>query len=423
MSKEDFAPPSKSFVFGEMAVKAAIEELNMWSRMWFANKDQKEKLKVNKQEKLGEILIEGLSRLKGTGLKVLQNLAIDEEMIPPAMLRKVEQSFSQVTPMNSFLVKRILREELNDEFENLFEKFDFKALAAGSIGQVHRATLINGREVAIKIQYPHVKTDFQNEMNWLQKMSIYIEHPLLRNSIKSVTLQMLEEIDFCKEATNAKNFKVILGNSPFVLPGVVEEISGENLVGYEFLDGLPVIEVFQNEARVSERLCQNIYDFFFCSFFDHGILYADPHPGNFLQLVDGKMGVVDFGLVQSDLPDSIRNLFKGLLFPNRVSEKEVLQCYISLGAEIHDDQKEEFLNEVIRPFRKISQSMVKEDSFDFKNSNQLVKSFRQVILSQISNEKLNNFNSDLSLIHKSIQSLYLMLGKFKARIKTQTIFY
>jgi predicted unusual protein kinase regulating ubiquinone biosynthesis (AarF/ABC1/UbiB family) len=199
-------------------------------------------------------------------------------------------------------MRRVIEEDLEEPIEEIFSSFQQEPIAAASIGQVYRATLADdGREVAVKVQYPGVagavRADLQNLdmiMRLLKRMTPGLDVKALTQEIRE---RIVEELDYELEAQNQRSLARIFAGHPFiVVPDVVGSLSRERVMVSEYVSGVGFEELKQRSQAERDRLGEIVFRFFLGCLYRHRQFSGDPHPGNFMLLPDGRVAFLDFGL-------------------------------------------------------------------------------------------------------------------------------
>jgi predicted unusual protein kinase regulating ubiquinone biosynthesis (AarF/ABC1/UbiB family) len=198
-------------------------------------------------------------------------------------------------------MRKVIEQELDDDLGELFASFDEEAIAAASIGQVYRATLHDGRDVAVKVQYPGVAAAVRADMQNLGLIMRVVKRMTPGLDVKAVTeeirLRIDEELDYELEAQNQRSLARIFRGHPFiVVPDVVTRMSRERVIVSEFVEGTGFEELKDYPQAERDRLGEIIFRFFFGCLCRHHQFSGDPHPGNFLLQADGRVAFLDFGL-------------------------------------------------------------------------------------------------------------------------------
>ena len=253
-------------------------------------------------------LVDQLSRMRGAAMKVGQMLSmvefdgLDEEQ-QEELQSKLATLRDGIPPVPFSRLEKLLKKELGGPLTSVFSDFDQRALAAASIGQVHRATTVDGDEVVVKVQYPGVaeavETDLRNAMLLL---------PLVRRlapglDAKAMAAEMreriAEELDYELEAQNQRRIERLMRGHPFItVPRVYTGLSSRRVLVSEYIEG----ERFQAVRRAAEderdRYGEIVFRFFFGLLYRDRIALGDPHPGNYLLRPDGHVCFLDFGLLR-----------------------------------------------------------------------------------------------------------------------------
>src|SRR6185436_9533620 len=198
-------------------------------------------------------------------------------------------------------MRKVIESELGGPLKEHFAEFDSEAIAAASIGQVYRATLHDGREVAVKVQYPGVAAAVRADMQNLGLIMRVVKRMTPGLDVKAVTeeirLRIDEELDYELEAQNQRSLARIFRGHPFiVVPDVVTRMSRERVIVSEFVEGTGFEQLKGYPQEERDRLGEIIFRFFFGCLCRHHQFSGDPHPGNFLLLDDGRVAFLDFGL-------------------------------------------------------------------------------------------------------------------------------
>ncbi|MEV6773697.1 AarF/ABC1/UbiB kinase family protein [Nocardia sp. NPDC051030] len=248
-------------------------------------------------------MFEVLGELKGCAAKLGQLLAIYELGLPPELAEPYGIALSRLQdsmpPMLPATVHEALTASLGSDWRAQFRQFDDRRAASASIGQVHRAIWHDGRTVAVKIMYPGARAAVLSDLDQLRRMSTLASVFVPNADVRAVTEQLAEcvrgELDFAAEADHQRTFAAAYADDPdFVVSSVV--LQRGDVIITEWLDGIPLTRLVDSGAQPErDRVGMLALRFVFSSPDRTGLLYCDPHPGNFRVLPDGRLGVVDFG--------------------------------------------------------------------------------------------------------------------------------
>jgi predicted unusual protein kinase regulating ubiquinone biosynthesis (AarF/ABC1/UbiB family) len=198
-------------------------------------------------------------------------------------------------------MRAVIERELEDDLSEIFASFDEEPIAAASIGQVYRATLHDGRDVAVKVQYPGVaaavRADMQN-LGLIMRLAKRLTPGLDAKAVtEEIRLRIDEELDYELEAQNQRSLARIFRGHPFiVVPDVVTRLSRERVLVSEFVEGTGFEQLKGYPQAERDRIGEIVFRFFMGCLYRHHQFSGDPHPGNFLLQADGRVAFVDFGL-------------------------------------------------------------------------------------------------------------------------------
>ena len=271
-----------------------------------------EQISAQLMAKSAEQLFAVLGELKGGAMKFGQALSVFEAAIPDEFAAPFRESLvklqSAAPPMPAADVHRMLAEQLGRGWRERFREFDETPAAAASIGQVHRAVWRDGREVAVKVQYPGAEEALRSDLRQLSRMSRIIQ-PLvpgleIKPLIAELRERMEEELDYRDEADNQRIFAAAYdGDDKVKVPRVVG--SAPRAMITEWVTGRRLSDVIRSGTQEErDRAAGLLAEFHYSAPARVGLLHADPHPGNFQILDDGRLMVLDFGAV-ARLPDGL----------------------------------------------------------------------------------------------------------------------
>ncbi len=256
-------------------------------------------------EKAAHQLFTVLGELKGGAMKVGQALSVLEAAIPDEFGEPYREALTKLQkdapPLPANRVHRVLDAQLGTKWRNRFSSFDDTPVASASIGQVHKAVWSDGRVVAVKIQYPGADEALRADLKTMQRMVSVLKQLSPGADVQGVVDELVErtemELDYRLEADNQRTFAKAYQDHPhFAVPHIVA--SAPKVVIQEWIDGLPMAQIIRNgttEQRdlIGTRLIELTFD----APRRVQMMHGDAHPGNFMLLPDGRLGVIDFGAV------------------------------------------------------------------------------------------------------------------------------
>ncbi|MFI6879513.1 ABC1 kinase family protein [Streptomyces sp. NPDC050400] len=318
------------------------------------------------QQRTADQLFKVLGELKGGAMKFGQALSVFESALPEevagpyrAALTKLQEA---APPMPTRTVHTVLEERLGEQWRELFREFDDKPSAAASIGQVHRAVWHDGRQVAVKVQYPGAGEALLSDLNQLGRFARLLGPLIPGMDIKPLIAELRdrvsEELDYALEAQAQQAHAEEFADDPdVVVPQVVHQ--SEQVLVTEWIDGTPLAEVIGSGSQEQrDRAGQLLARFLFSGPARTGLLHADPHPGNFRLLPDGKdgwrLGVLDFGTVDrlpGGLPDPIGTSLRLTIEGDATAVYELLreEGFVKESIELEPDAVLDYLLPIIEP--------------------------------------------------------------------------
>lgn len=248
-----------------------------------------------------------IEELGPTFVKLAQMLSNRPDIIPPQLIAQFSKLQSDVQVFSHKTAMKILEKQLDDKIDAYFEFFDSMPIGAASIGQVYRARLKDGRDVVVKIQRPGVVKKVKTDLSLLREFISITENYFVQNGILNPldivdTFEeiMLQELDYNAEANNICHFrKIYKYNRKFIVPNVLRELSGKQVLVMEFVSGCKVDdeETIKSWGLKTNKIANNLIQIYLSQIFENGYFHGDPHPGNVLVQPNGKLALIDFGMM------------------------------------------------------------------------------------------------------------------------------
>ena len=263
-------------------------------------------------EKAAGQLFAVLGELKGGAMKVGQALSVLEAAIPEEFGAPYREALTKLQkdapPLSAPKVHRVLDGQLGTKWRDRFASFDDTPVASASIGQVHKGVWADGREVAVKIQYPGADEALRADLKTMRRMTSVLKQLAPGADVQAVVDELIErtemELDYRLEANNQRAFaKAYEGHPHFLIPHIVG--SAPKVVVSEWVAGKPMAEIISKGTQAERDLCgTRLFELTFDAPARVGMMHGDAHPGNFMLAPDGRMIVIDFGAV-APLPDGL----------------------------------------------------------------------------------------------------------------------
>jgi predicted unusual protein kinase regulating ubiquinone biosynthesis (AarF/ABC1/UbiB family) len=262
---------------------------------------------ARRQVETAKQIVAVLGTMKGAAMKLGQVMSfLDIGLVPEEHREEFQHELAKLrdaAPTVSFKqMRRVIEEDLEDPLDEVFASFDEEPIAAASIGQVYRAQLAgDGREVAVKVQYPGVgaavRADLQNLdmiMRLLKRMTPGLDVKAVAEEIRE---RIVEELDYELEAQNQRSLARIFAGHPFIyVPDVISRLCRERVLVAEFVSGVGFEDLKSYPQGDRDRIGEIVFRFFLGCLYRHRQFSGDPHPGNFLLMEDGRLAFLDFGL-------------------------------------------------------------------------------------------------------------------------------
>ncbi len=347
-------------------------------------------------DKAAQQLFTVLGELKGGAMKVGQALSVMEAAIPEQYGKPYREALTKLQkdapPLPAAKVHRVLDAQLGTKWRDRFTSFDDKPMASASIGQVHKAVWSDGREVAVKIQYPGADEALRADLKTMQRMVSVLKQLSPGADIEGVVDELIErtemELDYRLEADNQRAFAKAYRDHPhFVVPAVVA--SAPKVVVAEWIDGIPMSVIIREGTQEQRDLMgTRLFELTYDAPRRLEMMHGDAHPGNFMLMPDGRMGVIDFGAV-APLPGGIPvDLGLAVRYALAKDYDRLLPTlekigFIQRGEQVSADDVDDMLRQYVEPLevevfhytRKWLQKMAAEN---MDRSVQQIKTVRQM---------------------------------------------
>lgn len=295
-------------------------------------------------------LREALGSLKGPLMKVAQILSTIPDALPKEYAEELAALQADAPSMGWLFVKRRMRSELGDGWEDKFESFDKKACSAASLGQVHQARY-NNEKVAVKLQYPDMDSAINADLNQLKLVfSLYerIDSAISTKDIHSeLSDRLKEELDYHREALNMQLYRLMLaGENEVVLPEPIKELSTSRILTMRWVEGQKLMKYLEAEPSQEDRnkVAVNMFRTWYVPFYYYGVIHGDPHLGNYSIGENLKINLMDFGSIRVFRPEfvgGVIDLYRAL----RDGDNELaVHAYSQWGFDGLDKEAIEILN-------------------------------------------------------------------------------
>jgi predicted unusual protein kinase regulating ubiquinone biosynthesis (AarF/ABC1/UbiB family) len=296
----------RSATIGRLAAGQAVRQFGTRAANLARGDEASEAALARRQVETAEQIVAVLGTMKGAAMKLGQVMSfLDVGLVAEEYREEFQRKLAELrdsAPQVSFKeMRKVIEAEYEEPLEEIFAEFETEPIAAASIGQVYRATLHDGRTVAVKVQYPGVagavRADLKNLgmiMRLLSRMAPGLD---VQGIAQEIRLRIDEELDYELEAANQRAMARIFRGHPFVyVPDVIGSLSRERVMVSEFVTGTGFEELKHSDADHRNRIAEIVFRFYFGCMYRHHQFSGDPHPGNFMLLADGRVAFLDFGL-------------------------------------------------------------------------------------------------------------------------------
>jgi predicted unusual protein kinase regulating ubiquinone biosynthesis (AarF/ABC1/UbiB family) len=296
-----------------------------------------------------------LGGLKGPLMKVAQFLSTVPDALPPEYAAELAQLQANAPPMGWSFVRRRMSAELGPDWEKKFAEFGHEAAAAASLGQVHRARLADGMEVACKLQYPDMPSVVEADLRQLRlALSVYhrMDNAIQNEEIyKELSERLREELDYLREASQMRLYGLMLkGIEEATVPSPVPEFSTRRLLTMTWLPGRGLQRVIDEDPpqEVRDTVARSLFSAWYIPLYRYGVIHGDPHLGNYQVRADNGINLLDFGAIRVFKPHFLRGVIDLFEAIRDNDEAKAQHAYEGWGFVGLSKEKIEVLNQWAR---------------------------------------------------------------------------
>lgn len=296
-------------------------------------------------------LAKDIQDLGPTFVKLGQLLSTQSDYIPPKFRKELEKLQDDTDAVEFSEIADVIYHELGEKADDLFKGVDLQPLASASLAQVHRATLKDGQEVVVKVQRPGIRKQMLEDFEVLENVSIildkyYGKNYNFRENLLQVKKHLMLELNYEHEAENLNNFhKLFSKYENLIVPRYNEKLTTSKVIVMEYIEGVSLSQVndFLNEKYNVEELADNLLLAYLEQILNVGLVHADPHPGNLKLTSEGKIALIDFGMIMR-VPIMMREkLAKLILALAEKRSKDAAKISSTIGIKQDDFDYDSYL--------------------------------------------------------------------------------
>lgn len=427
MTKIPSTQLARAGVVGSTAVKMGMGKLKAKAKRPFLSSTAQAHDKLQREDAEAELLFKAITQLRGTAVKLAQMLGMESEVLPERVRQELSKSYHQIPPLNRVLVRKVVQQELGKVPEKLFKSFDSSAMAAASLGQVHRAVTNDDEPIAVKVQYPGIHVTIDSDMQLLGtlvsggtkliKKDLRPNEEIVKQSLSEIAERLREETDYINEADNTRWFNEHLKMEGVETPAVFDEYSSQRVITTELMAGMHLDEWLATHPSQAQRdrAAQHIYNVYFHSATQLKRLHADPNPGNYLFKENGDIVLIDFGCVKTlsdnfvaHIPSLLHAFYEG-------NYEKIVGAYSDMGMKITTNSKDDY-DTVLRPFGEWISLPFQGEFFDFKENTDYTVKGRNLIQEMAHMPSFETVEEDFIFFDRTIYGLFKIFEQLEAKV-------
>jgi predicted unusual protein kinase regulating ubiquinone biosynthesis (AarF/ABC1/UbiB family) len=277
-------------------------------------------------ERNAKLVRDALGRLKGPLMKVAQVMSTVPDLLPPEFAKELSELQANAPPMGSGFVRRRMAAELGPDWQARFKSFELEAAAAASLGQVHRAVDLDGRALAVKLQYPEMESALESDLSQMRTLlsigrTVYGAIDTSEISAE-VTERLREELDYAREAKHMALYRGFFdARDDISVPEPIFGLSSKRLLTMEWLEGRGLLSFKTADQETRDRIARLLFEAWWTPMTRLGVIHGDPHLGNYTFSDDaGRLNLLDFGCVRIFPPafvGGVVDLYRALIAEDR----------------------------------------------------------------------------------------------------------
>lgn len=368
-----------------------------------------------------------LAQMRGAAMKIGQLMSMDTgEVLPPELSQILVRLRDSAHPMPPAQLKKVLNAEWPKQWFQSFQSFNVRSIAAASIGQVHRAQLKDGRDLAIKVQYPgianSIDSDVANVGVLMRASGLLPVGFKLGSYLEEGRKQLHEETNYMREATQLLRFRDLLKNmKQFVVPEMHGDWTTPKILAMTYVAGVPIEHVAEEAQEIRDQIAKDLIDLTLHELFSFGVMQTDPNFANYLYQPDNqRIVLLDFGATHDIAPGVVKfyhQLIQAGLADNAAALEEIIK---GIGL-IDDDTKDRHRKQIVNMVKLVFDTLQSSRDLDFANT-----SLATHIQDQAMSLAKDGFVPpplpiDVLLLQRKFGGVFLLAAKLSARVNIMAL--
>ncbi len=368
-----------------------------------------------------------LSEMRGAAMKVGQLLSMDGgHLLPPQLSEILDDLRKNAHQMPLGEVAQVLKQAWGNGWEAEFERFNFKPIAAASIGQVHEATLRDGRHLAVKIQYPAIQrsidSDVDNVGTLLRLLNLLPEDMQLEPLLAEAKQQLHMEADYRIEAKSMARFAALLGeDAGFAVPRTIDALCSQKVLAMQFFDGGPIERLHDQAKELRDKVATRMLDLALRELFDWGFVQTDPNFANYLyQPASKQIQLLDFGatrIYSAERRLQLTELLRACLDGDEVS---ISDAALGIGY-LSETDPTPFREYIVQLLRIVTEPVCNTSLYSFTDTT-LARRARDIVIDmRVRNKFARVPPPDILFLHRKLGGIYLLLTRLRATVPVRDL--
>lgn len=368
-----------------------------------------------------------LAHMRGAAMKLGQLLSMDAgELLPVEWEPILSRLRQEADPMPKAQLLKTLEASWSKDWHQQFSYFSYAPIASASIGQVHRATLKDGRQLAIKVQYPGVResidSDIDNVMSLLKLSGVLPKHIDLTSLLAEAKVQLKNEANYLQEAEFLNTYRANLHNDPrFIVPFVVDELTDKNVLTMEYIEGSPITDISAMGTGVVDLVCTQLLHLTYQELFTHKLMQSDPNFANFLYQSDTqKIVLLDFGACRQISQHTSMHYLAMADAMQRQDTNDMRSALYSLGL-VDNNMSAAAIETVLMACFEASDCLQSDAGYNLKKQ-QLIKRIQEISMPLVTDKTAAASPIfEVALVNRKITGIILLANKLGATLDFKSV--